>query len=90
MFAFLHKATPDLILLDIMMPEMNGFEALKLLKNDGKSAAIPVVFLTAHIDEETESRGFGAGADGFISKPFSAPALLGRVNTFFREVSLCR
>jgi len=81
MFELLDDVTPDLILLDIMMPEMDGFEALQLLKINSKYANIPVIFLTARNDAATESHGFELGAVDFISKPFSAPVLLNRIKT---------
>ena len=79
MFKLLEKITPDLILLDIEMPEMDGFEALQILKSNDKLQSIPVVFLTASSDAETEVRGFEMGALDFINKPFSPPVLVKRV-----------
>jgi putative two-component system response regulator len=81
MFALLKKITPDLILLDIEMPEMDGFEALQKLKSDEVYATIPVMFLTGHTDEEVEVRGFKMGAIDFVTKPFSPPVLLNRIKT---------
>ena len=79
MFALLEKIVPSLILLDIQMPEMDGFEALKLIKSNDKYKNIPVVFLTALHDPEVEIRGFESGALDFIVKPFSTPVLLNRI-----------
>ena len=81
MFDILSKITPDMILLDIEMPEMDGFEALALLKKDIKTANIPVIFLTSLKDTKTEVRGFQMGAVDFISKPFSEPILINRIKT---------
>jgi len=81
MFQLLEDITPDLILLDIMMPEMDGFEALKILKSEHKYSNIPVIFLTSRNDASTESLGFEMGAIDFISKPFSKPVLLNRLKT---------
>jgi len=81
MFSLLEKITPDLILLDIEMPEMDGFEALKLLKTNDKYADIPVIFLTSMTDASTEVHGFQLGVVDFITKPFSAPVLLNRIKT---------
>jgi putative two-component system response regulator len=81
MFRLLDKITPDLILLDVDMPEMNGFEAMAALKSDERLQAIPVVFLTAKHDADTEIRGFEMGALDFINKPFSAPVLQKRIET---------
>ena len=79
MFNLLDKIIPDLILLDIMMPEMDGFAALTLLKENRKYADIPVMFLTSKNDAETEARGFEMGVMDFITKPFSGPVLLNRI-----------
>jgi putative two-component system response regulator len=79
MFTLLEKITPGLILLDIEMPEMDGFAALEKLKGNAKTAKIPVIFLTASTDEATEVRGFETGVEDFIAKPFSKPVLLRRI-----------
>jgi len=81
MFAFLEKITPDLILLDIEMPEMDGFEALRLLKENSEWAGIPVIFLTSMTDADVEVRGFTLGVIDFITKPFSEPVLVNRIKT---------
>ena len=78
MFALLEKITPDLILLDIEMPEMNGFDALKELKS-GSSPDIPVFFLTGTTSAEIEEQGSKLGAVGIVTKPFSADSLLDRI-----------
>jgi len=82
MFAFLEKMTPDLILLDIEMPEMNGFEALERLKANPSYADIPVIFLTGYIDDAIEARSRELGAADIITKPFSAPVLLERITAY--------
>jgi putative two-component system response regulator len=79
MFMLLEKITPDLILLDIEMPEMDGFSALKKLKGNENTAKIPVMFLTASTDDDIEAKGFEMGAVDFVSKPFSASVLLNRI-----------
>jgi putative two-component system response regulator len=81
MFSFLDKVVPDLILLDIEMPEMNGFEALEKLKKKEKYSEIPIMFLTGRTDSDVEARGFEMGAVDFVTKPFSAPVLLNRIKT---------
>jgi len=81
MFTLLEKITPNLILLDIEMPEMNGFEALEKLKGSASWANIPVIILTGTVDTSIEKRGLSMGAVDIISKPFSKPALLEKVNT---------
>jgi len=79
MFKALEKFKPDLILLDIEMPEMSGFEAMKLLKTNDTYADIPVIFLTGRTDVDSEARGIALGAVDFILKPFSEPVLLNRI-----------
>jgi len=75
LFEFLKHVIPDLILLDIDMPGMNGYEALTLLKADKQYTDIPVIFVTARNSESNEYEGLGLGAIDYITKPF-APALL--------------
>ncbi len=75
----LEKLTPDLILLDIEMPEMNGYEVIKIIKSNPQTAAIPVVFLTAKSDIGSELEGLSLGAIDYISKPFSPPLLRKRI-----------
>lgn len=77
---FLEKEIPDLILLDIHMVNMSGFEVMEILKADERYNEIPVVLLTADNESETEIKGFRAGADDFISKPFVADVMLQRIN----------
>ncbi len=70
---------PDLILLDIMMPGMDGFEVLRRLQGNPVTADIPVIFVTALLDEEAEQRGFELGAADYIHKPIRGPIVLSRV-----------
>ncbi|MDR0863278.1 MAG: response regulator [Oscillospiraceae bacterium] len=79
MFELLESITPDLILLDIEMPDENGFEAMQKLRLDPRFADTPVIFLTARQDEASELEGLSLGAGDYISKPFSAPLLLKRI-----------
>jgi len=76
---FLHGNRPDLMLLDIHMPGMDGFETLAAIKGDQATADIPVIFLTADDDSNAETRGLEAGAMDFIKKPFVPEVLLLRV-----------
>jgi diguanylate cyclase (GGDEF)-like protein len=71
--------TPDLILLDVMMPEMDGFETCTLLKSDHRTAQIPVIFVTSLNREAEEARGLEVGAIDFIAKPFSSAVIKARV-----------
>ena len=82
MFAILEKVTPDLILLDIEMPEMDGFEAIMLLKENEAYAKIPVIFLTGLTDPANESYALELGAMDFITKPVSEPMLLNRIKNY--------
>jgi putative two-component system response regulator len=79
LFEILENILPDLVLLDIEMPEMNGYEAIRKMKADARFADIPVIFLTAKSDEESELEGFDLGAADYMSKPFSGPLLLKRI-----------
>ena len=72
---------PDLILLDIMMPEMDGFEVCKRLKKNKKTEDIPVIFITALSDMENEMAGLELGAVDYITKPFRMPIVEARINT---------
>ena len=81
MFSLMEKINPNLILLDIAMPEMDGFEALRRLKENESYASVPVIFLTSMADASMEVRGFQLGVIDFIVKPFSAPVLVNRIKT---------
>ena len=72
---------PDLILLDVMMPGMDGYEVCRRLKANPATREIPVIFLTAKIDSLDEEKGFEVGAVDYIHKPFSGPIVLARVKT---------
>ncbi|MEY2861139.1 MAG: hypothetical protein RL392_1597 [Pseudomonadota bacterium] len=72
---------PDLILLDVMMPEMDGFEVCRQLKADAYTRDIPIIFLTARSEVQDEQIGFELGAVDYITKPISPPILLSRVHT---------
>src|SRR5437773_7952410 len=72
---------PDLILLDLMMPEMDGLEVCRRLKADSTTRQIPVIFLTASNEMEHLVKGFEVGAVDYVTKPFNAPELLARVRT---------
>ncbi|MCL2380746.1 MAG: response regulator [Treponema sp.] len=87
LFEILENVTPGLVLLDIEMPEMNGYEAIKKLKADPRFKDIPVIFLTAKSDESSELEGFDLGAVDYISKPFSGPLLLKRIDNQLLIVS---
>ena len=75
----LETVTPDLILLDVMMPDMSGYETIKILKANPRFKQIPIIFLTACADEDSELQGLSLGAIDYIQKPFSAPLLRKRI-----------
>ena len=80
LFKILEKFIPDLVLLDVNMPEMSGFEAMAVLKEHPRYKDIPVVFLTAKDDEGSAIKGLDLGAADYVTKPFSGPLLLKRIS----------
>lgn len=78
------SACPDLILLDIMMPGMDGYEVIKTLKSDPQTAAIPVIFISALSDISDKTKGFELGAVDYIVKPFNVDEVLARVATHLK------
>lgn len=78
------RGAPDLILLDIMMPKMSGFEVCKRLKNDPKTTDIPVIMVTALNEFGDIERGIDSGTDDFLSKPVNKLELLTRVKTMLK------
>ncbi len=81
------KKNPSLILLDVMMPEMDGLEAVRTLKKNSATAKIPVIFLTARGSEVDEVVGLELGADDYIIKPISIPKLMARIKLTLRKKS---
>lgn len=81
---------PDLILLDIMMPGMNGFELCEILKTDAKTQDVPIIFISALNETEDKVKGFQAGGVDYISKPFNAAEVVARVETHLtlRKINL--
>jgi len=75
---------PDLVLLDVMMPDLNGYEVCRSIRADPATAALPVVLVTALTDTDDRIRGIDAGADDFLSKPFNRHELLARVRSLLR------
>ncbi|MEM9805001.1 MAG: response regulator [Cyanobacteria bacterium P01_D01_bin.56] len=84
----LQKYTPDLILLDVQMPGIDGFETCRQIKEDPDTAHIPIIFITALADADSITKGFNAGAVDYISKPFQEPELLARVKNHLSLQSL--
>lgn len=81
---------PDLVLLDVVMPRMSGFEVIRAMKQDPETADIPVVFLTGLSDSKNERTGLELGAADYIYKPFDVYAVLLRVKTQFKIINLLR
>jgi two-component system alkaline phosphatase synthesis response regulator PhoP len=79
------KVKPDLILLDVMMPVMDGIEACKQIKGDSDLEKTFIVFLTARAEEYSEIAGFNAGADDYIAKPIKPRVLISRINAILRR-----
>ncbi|MEK9985327.1 MAG: response regulator, partial [Opitutae bacterium] len=75
------KTSPDLILLDILMPEMDGFECCERLKSDDRMKDIPVIFLTSNSEPDDIVKAFQVGAVDYILKPFNSCELLSRIDT---------
>lgn len=82
------KKQPDLILLDVMMPGMDGFEVCQLLKQEENTRLIPVIFITALNDRRSRIQGIEVGADDFLSKPFDRVELAARVKSLVRQKRL--
>lgn len=78
-----HK--PDLILLDIMMPKMDGLEAVEVIRKDDEIKNTPIIFLTARSDEKTEVEGLDKGGDDYITKPISTTKLISRIKAVMRR-----
>lgn len=77
--------SPDLIILDLMLPDMDGFEVCKRLKSDVKTKMIPIIILTAKSEELDKILGLELGADDYITKPFSIRELLARIKVVLRR-----
>jgi len=79
------RQTPDLILLDWMMPKVSGLEYARQLRREKLTAGIPIIMLTARTEEEDKVRGLDGGADDYITKPFSTRELLARIKALLRR-----
>jgi len=85
LFNFLREETPDLILLDVMLPDFDGFRVADYLKKRPDLGRIPIIFITARGTEEDKLKGFDLGADDYITKPFSLKELIARVKAVLRR-----
>ena len=79
------EANPDLIILDVMMPKINGYKISRLLKFDSKYKDIPILMVTARSQENDKLIGEETGADEYITKPFEIEELVNRVNHYLKE-----
>ena len=80
------RENPDLVLLDIMMPKMDGLEVVEVMRDDEELKRIPVIFLTARGDEKTEVESLNKGGDDYITKPISTIKLISRIKAVLRRV----
>jgi len=83
LFEILEFVRPDLILLDVNMPGINGFNAIQMLKSDSRYAEIPVIFFTAKNDKDSVFKGLNLGAAAYVSKPLSTEALIEQIEDIF-------
>ncbi len=81
----IEEERPDLVLCDLMMPDMDGFETLKAIRSNPETHTLPVIVLTARDDEECRSRGSELGADDYVTKPFKIPDLLRAVRELAKK-----
>jgi len=81
------NSSPDLIILDLMLPGINGLELCRLVRNNPKTADIPVMMLTARGEEVDKVLGLEIGADDYVTKPFSIPEIVARVRSLLRRAS---
>lgn len=79
------REKPDLVVMDVMMPEMDGLEATKILRSRLETAVIPILMLTAKKDKESELKGLDVGADDYVTKPFDKDKLLARIKMLLRR-----
>lgn len=85
LFEFLNKEKPDLILLDLMLPDVNGFQICKALKEKGRFSSIPVIIISGKDEERDKVLGLDIGADDYIVKPFSTNELEARIRAVLRR-----
>lgn len=81
----IYRVTPDIILLDVVLPKMNGYEICRLLRNDTRASHVPIIMLTSRAQVEDKVEGLDAGADDYITKPFDNLELVARIKTHLRR-----
>ena len=77
--------TPDLVILDVMLPKVDGYRVCRLLKFDEKFKHVPILMLTARVQESDEQTGKAVGADAYLPKPFDAQTLLAKIKELIRD-----
>ena len=87
-FKYLEKRVPDLLILDLMLPETDGLEVCKYLKSKEKTISVPIIMLTAKAEETDKIVGLELGADDYVTKPFSPRELIARVKAVLRRHNL--
>jgi two-component system alkaline phosphatase synthesis response regulator PhoP len=83
--ATVSRVGPDLVVLDLMLPGLDGLEVCRILKSEAATGSLPIIILTAKGEEEDVIAGFDAGADDYVTKPFSPPVLCARVGAVLRR-----
>ena len=85
----LKEETPDLIVLDVMLPDLSGVDVLKRIRQSSKSASIPVIMATARGAEYEKIKALDLGADDYLTKPFSMMELVARIKAILRNLKSC-
>jgi DNA-binding response OmpR family regulator len=85
--ARLEEEIPDMVLCDLMMPDMDGYETLQAIRGNPATSALPVILLTARDDEQCKTRGAELGADDYVTKPFRIPDLLAAVQAIAKKLA---
>ncbi|MDQ3785193.1 MAG: response regulator [Actinomycetota bacterium] len=89
-WAAMEESSPDLVILDVEMPQVSGIELCRVLRSDPRWTGLPVIFLTAHVDSDTVQEIFNSGADDYISKPLVGAELISRISNRLERIRLYR
>lgn len=84
---FARKEMPDLIILDLMLPKLDGYQVCRMLKFDNKYKNIPIVIFTARAQSDDEELGYQVGADAYVAKPFDPKRLLGKIKDLLGDLN---
>ncbi len=85
LFSAIKEEIPELVIIDIMLPDFDGFRVARFIRNNSQTREVPIIFMTARTAEEDKLKGFELGADDYITKPFSVKELMARVNAVLRR-----